>query len=205
MVKQLLTACAALAVASMAMTAEAAVVKTGGTAATGIVLTSPGIDTPQSNPAYFSGATTIGGDPIASDWTWSTIDGALTPTAIYQFVFDLTGFDVASAVLEGIWGVDNFGTVKLNNNVISELFAEPESNFRSLTSFGADLDALFVAGVNTLIFEVSDGSGPPAAFRAAVRVTATEISEVPLPAALSLFIAGIGGLAFASARRRQIA
>lgn len=205
MLKHLLTSCIALAAASIAFNAEAAVVKVGGTGAggTNIVLTSPGVDTPQANGAYFSGPTIVGGQAITSDWTWSTDDGVRTQTAVYEFVFDLTGFDVASAVLEGLWGVDNFGRVLLNGTVISELFPEPVTNFSSLTSFLTGVDALFLSTVNVLRFEVSDGpSGQPSAFRAAALVTA---SEIPLPAAFSLFVAGIGGLTFAAARRRQIA
>lgn len=206
--KNSLIALAASAALALSGAAEAAVVAVGGTGsagAGGFTLVSPGVSTDTGNGAYFNGPTVVGGQPIASDWVWPQDEGGFAPNAEYEFSFNLAGFDVASAVLEGLWGVDNFGAVFLNDVEISSLPGIQFGNFAILHAFTATLDSLFNAGANILRFTLGNGEGiNPAAFRAAVRVTADEIpSEVPLPGALPLFAAGIGAFAFARGRRQK--
>lgn len=200
---------AAAAALAFASGAEAAPVKVGGTGSTGagnFTLVSSGVSTDVGHPLYDNSPTVVGGVAIASDWVWPIIEGGFDSSAIYEFVFDLTGFDLASATLEGLWGADNFGAITLNGNEIDALPGEFYSNFAVLHAFSTTLDAYFNAGVNVLRFTlgnaVSEGINP-AAFRAAVRVTAVDLSEVPLPGALPLFAAGIASFAFARGRRRS--
>lgn len=195
--------------ALFATAANADVVKVGGTGAAppnagNIFLTSAGTSQASGNGAYNNNPTVVNGQAIASDWVWSFVNGVRTTAATYTFTFDLTGFNLTSAVFEGLWGVDNFGTISLNGNAISSLQGNGGVNFSTLTSFSTGVDAFFVAGLNTVTFALTDG-GPPAAFRAAVRVTADPNSNVvPLPAALPLFLAGLAGVGFAGRRRRAI-
>lgn len=207
--RALTIAAAMAAVLAFSGVAEAAVVAIGGTGsagAGGFNLISSGVSTDTGNGAYFNGPTIVGGQPIASGWVWPQDEGGFAPNATYEFTFNLTGFDVASAVLEGLWGVDNFGSVFLNDVEISSLPGVNFGNFAILHAFSATLDSLFNAGANVLRFSLGNAEAPgfnPAAFRAAVRVTADQIpSQVPLPGALPLFAAGIGAFAFARGRRQ---
>lgn len=188
--------------------ADAAVVAIGGTGSSGagnFTLTSSGVSTDTGNSAYFNGPTVVAGTPIASSWVWPQIDGGFAPNAVYEFVFDLTGFNLASATLEGLWGVDNFGSVSLNGNLLDALPNVDVTNFNILHAFSNTVDTFFNAGVNVLRFTLGnteDQGFNPAAFRAAVLVTAT--SEVPLPASLPLFLAGLGAFSFARGRRQAL-
>ncbi len=190
--------------------AQAAIVAIGGTGsagAGGFTLVSPGVSTDTGNPAYFNGQTIVGGQEIASDWVWPQVEGGFADSAEYVFEFDLSGFDPTSATLEGLWGVDNIGAVSLNGNLLDSLPNVDLANFNILHAFSTTIDLYFNPTVNFLRFTLSNGEGAgfnPAAFRAAVRVTADAISEVPLPGALPLFAAGIAAFAFARGRRRTV-
>ncbi|MEM8701888.1 MAG: hypothetical protein AAGF82_08690 [Pseudomonadota bacterium] len=137
----------------------------------------------------------------ASAWVWDS-NRALSPVT-FTHSFDLTGYDIGTASLSGVWGVDNFGTARLNGIVISSIpFGYPA--FQSLTAYAATSG--FVAGLNTLSFKVTNlgaySSRNPAAFRAEALVTAT---PVPLPAPLALLAGGLGMLGLAGWRRKRAA
>lgn len=152
-----------------------------------------------SNGAYASNGDAGATDP-SSQWVW-TGKGSNSPTsAVYTFSFDLTGFDLTTAVLSGVWGVDNNGTVSLNGNKIAELLGSDEQNFRTLHAYGTDHDAFFLAGLNTLTFSLFD-TGRPAAFRATAEVMA-EVSAVPVPASGVLLFGAVFAAAFAARRRK---
>jgi len=135
-----------------------------------------------------------------SNWVW---DANGDNTVTYTVTFNLTSFQIASAVLSGLWGVDNIGTVLLNGVQISEL-TYGVGAFASLTSYGSSNDGEFMTGVNTLQFvalnDISDTNGGPGpvAFRATVNVSA-----IPVPAALPLLAGAVGLLGFGAARRRN--
>ncbi|WP_108839267.1 VPLPA-CTERM sorting domain-containing protein [Tateyamaria sp. Alg231-49] len=136
-----------------------------------------------------------------SEWVWD-VNLALSPVT-FSHKFDLTGFDISTASLSGVWGVDNIGKAYLNGAEISSITFGVAA-FETLTAYGSTSG--FVDGLNTLSFVVENTgsySGPnPAAFRAEALIQAT---PVPLPAALPLLIAAIAGLGFAGRRRRRAA
>jgi hypothetical protein len=89
----------------------------------------------------------------------------------YQLVFDLTGFDPASAVLTGRWSSDNAGVeVRLNGQPTGVTF---DGNFGAFSP-EFTLRAGFIAGANTLDFVVNNAgdSVNPTGFRAELRGTA---------------------------------
>jgi hypothetical protein len=72
-------------------------------------------------------------------------------TYAYRTTFDLTGYDPATAKITGQWGADNSGTAIRLNGVSLGLTA---GSYSPLTPF--TIESGFVAGTNTLEFEILD-------------------------------------------------
>lgn len=114
--------------------------------------------------------------------------------------FDLTGYDPASAVISGDWGVDNDGEIFLNGVTTGiTLTGSNTANFNVLHAFS--ITSGFVSGVNTLSF-VNFDSGSPAAVRLDNAVLTA--NAVPEAATWVMLIAGFG-LTGAVMRRRRTA
>ncbi len=155
-----------------------------------------------NNQAYFQGATTP-----ASNWVWG-VDPTQDATINFTFSFDLTGYDLSTVSLSGIWGADNYGSVSLNGNVVSAL---PETiprytNYRTLTSYSTNEATYFNQGLNHLVYSATNVGGP-GGFRAAGEVfgdlapPTPANAPVPAPASLLLVLAGLAGL---GARRKRL-
>ncbi len=90
----------------------------------------------------------------------------------YRTTFDLTGFNPATAVINGAWAVDNAGSaIRLNGANLTGLSS---TNYSALTAF--TLNSGFVAGLNTLEFDNTDG-GCPNGLR--VELTGTAVITTP--------------------------
>jgi hypothetical protein len=76
-------------------------------------------------------------------------------TYAYRTTFSLAGFDPATARITGQWGADNRGTAVRLNGVSLGLTA---SGYSPLTAF--EINSGFVAGTNTLEFEIVDEGCP---------------------------------------------
>ena len=192
---------AAVAISIYASPATAATVAQGATLSDGtggIVLTNGNPLALQAHALYSSEVTTP-----TSQWVWDATSTTQSQTLSFQFLFDLTGYDASTASLTGLWGVDNAGSVLLNGNLISSL-PNPTlvSNFSSLTAILVNAgSSYFLPGANSLVFSLFNDA-PPAAFRAAVTVSA-DAAAVPIPAALPLFAAGLGAMGFMGWRRKR--
>ena len=192
---------AAVAISIYASPANAATVAQGATLSDGtggIVLTNGNPLALQAHALYSSEVTTP-----TSQWVWDATSTTQSQTLSFQFLFDLTGYDASTASLTGLWGVDNAGSVLLNGNLISSL-PNPTlvSNFSSLTAILVNAgSSYFLPGANSLVFSLFNDA-PPAAFRAAVTVSA-DAAAVPIPAALPLFPAGLGAMGFMGLRRTR--
>jgi hypothetical protein len=176
-------------VLSVSSLANAGLSLQGGTGTNGagnIVLTN-GTVVDTNNNAYFQGATTP-----ASNWVWdSEQSNGENEQLIFTFSFSLAGFDVTTASLSGLWGIDNVGTVLLNGNLLSSLPDVVVENFNTLHAFSAGPGSnAFVSGLNVLTFDVGNRGGP-GAFRASVEVTA----EVSTPSVAIMFLLGLVAVA----------
>ncbi|WP_374656097.1 PEPxxWA-CTERM sorting domain-containing protein [Phenylobacterium sp.] len=147
------------------------------------------------NPAYAA----EDGDSRWVSYSGSPFSGVGFTT--FQTTFDLTGYDIASAVLSGRWGVDNEGVVLLNGVQIASLSGTLYENFNQLHQFGANSG--FLQGLNTLQFVVHD-TGSPMAFRTDDMSLTANVSAVPEPATWAMMIVGFG-LVGATVRRRSLA
>ena len=145
---------ALVAVLLSPMVATADLIASFGTGSSGSevggTLTSSEIVFDVNHPAYFQGATTP-----ASNWVW-TDDPEGYADVTFTFDFDLTGFDLDTVVLMGMWGVDNIGSVFLNGNLLSSLPSVIKGNFNVLTAFSANQASLFNQGANSLVFSVGN-------------------------------------------------
>ena len=153
-----------------------------------------------NNVSYYQGTT-----PTASNWIWG-IDPNQDATIDFTFSFDLTGYDVSTISLEGMWGADNIGSVALNGNVLSELptVIPGSMNFKTLTSYSTSESSYFNQGINNLVYSVTNVGGP-GGFRAAGEIFADlgpspAPASVPAPASLMLVLLGLAGF---RARKRQ--
>jgi hypothetical protein len=159
------------------------------------------------NAAYYTGPLAAG-----SEWVWVG-DVETNDAAAFELVFDMTGYDVATAAVFGLWGVDNVGTVSLNGQDIASL-ASGWSSFGQLHEYGSSVPDHFRTGLNRLRFSARDQGGP-GALQATAIVTADALPEslpagvlapavpVPLPAGAMLLLTGLGVLGVRAMRARR--
>ncbi len=135
----------------------------------------------------------------------SANESIINTPGLYTFrtTFDLTGFDLNSAVITGKWVSDNNG-VNILINGISTGFTNSgwfydASGFSTFT-----IGSGFVAGLNTLDFIVlngpTGGSQNPIGLRVEMSGTA---SPVPIPPAIFLLGSGLTGLFYIRRRFKK--
>lgn len=136
--------------------------------------------------------------PQADQSTFDEANGVIG-TYIYQMQFNLTGYNPATAIINGIWTTDNPGQDILINGVstgITHLDGAQGSSFTFFTPF--TISSGFVEGLNTLDFVVYDtpftagspqsGSDNPSGLR--VELSGT-IEPVPEPSSVALLGFGL--------------
>lgn len=144
----------------------------------------------------------------SSTWIGPVVNGLNTNDAYgpsgnytYTTTFDLAGFDIASAVIHGLWATDNAGTDILLNGV-SVLNGQGSTGAGSLRSFSVwtpfSISSGFKEGVNTLQFVVNNSDTGPQGLRVELNAFAV---PVPEPTSLGLVGAGLASLAFRRRRR----
>jgi hypothetical protein len=115
----------------------------------------------------------------------------------YETRFDLTGFNPATATLNGFWAADQFGNILLNGTTPSGTgLSVPDLNWDvghdpNLTAFS--ITSGFVSGMNTLDFVVTMPDGFDG-----LRVRNMELTASPVPEPSTIIIAALGALGVAS-------
>ncbi len=139
----------------------------------------------------------------SSRWIGPNVVGGNGEPGVYTFetTFDLTGLDASSAVITGLWSVDNAGAdILLNGNPTGNAQV---GSFVELTPFSisAAEGDVFLPGLNTLSFSVENAApaAPPLANPIGLRVEGLVAYAVPEPGTWALLLLG-GLLAF---RRRR--
>jgi hypothetical protein len=126
-------------------------------------------------------------------WIWETAAG--TPvhvTRSFQTTFDLTGLDETTASLAGQWAADNTGLDILINGAST---GNTCGGFSTLCNF--NIASGFIAGINTLEFQVQDVGGISGFLVSSISGTADEsVTEVPEPGLIAIFALGLAGLGF---------
>ena len=149
------------------------------------------------------------GDYIANNATGT--NGAIGDWTFFVFrqMFDLTGFDPATAALSFQWGADDSGQgfasrgswtpkFSINGGGFVEYPGSPTATYDY--SSVVNLTSGFVSGKNTIDFYV-EGNGVTDGFELrALSFTADRLTSVPEPTTMTLF--GLGILGFANAGRR---
>jgi hypothetical protein len=153
--------------------------------------------------------------PGDADSTWISgrsdgQTGAGSSHTTYRTTFSLTGLNPFTAMISGLWGTDNEGTIFLNGvstgisltgSIPGVLDGTDAGSFTSLHAF--NISSGFVAGLNTLDFVILD-TGPPSAMRVD-NLSGTAAAVVPEPATWALMILGFGSAGAVLRRRRGVA
>ena len=109
--------------------------------------------------------------------------------------FDLAGLDATTALIAGQWAADNTGLdILINGNSTSNTCG----GFSVLCNF--NIASGFVAGINTLEFQVQDVGGIAGFLVSSISSSADAI-PVPEPGMIAIFGLGLIGLGLARRRR----
>jgi PEP-CTERM motif len=151
---------------------------------------------------YFNG--TYFADTADSAWVSPNANGSAGASGnyLYRLAVDLTGFNLSTVSISGIFGTDNDGDIWINDEGPSA--STGFGGFGTPTDFS--FDSGFVSGVNYIYVRMNNG-GDPTAFH--VRFGASEgdpddngpPTEVPEPGTLMLIGLGLVGIRLASRRR----
>jgi len=116
-------------------------------------------------------------------------DSSHNGSYLWTLEFDLSGFNASTASFAGRFSADNNATAYFNGEIIGSA-----AGFSQWYNFAA-ASHLFVAGINTLEFLVTNvkgSSGNPTGLR--VEFTNSQVAAVPVPGAVWMFLSGLFGM-----------
>ncbi|MFT4582348.1 MAG: hypothetical protein ACI8XZ_002097 [Gammaproteobacteria bacterium] len=128
-------------------------------------------------------------DSVESAWVSPNASGNAGSLGVYVYdlIVDLTGFDPSSAVISGVFGTDNSGSISLNGQV--PVASTTAGEFGVLKAF--TFSSGFVTGLNLIHVSVNN-QGDPTAFH--VLFGDATAAPVPVPATLWLLGSALGVL-----------
>jgi hypothetical protein len=146
-----------------------------------------------------------------SDAAWIGVGGGGFQSYTYSLSFDMSGLDLATASLSGLFGADNSAVVFLNGHELASYLTDHDGSyhsfqaFQALHGFSADSSA-FVAGTNVLSILVTDYDAPSAlvvsGLGGSAEIASNATAAVPEASSWSMMILGFG-LAGTAMRRRR--
>lgn len=125
--------------------------------------------------------------PTDSGWIWINANGLGSGSGdefTFQMQFDLTGFDPATVIITGAWGVDNNGTILLNGSIppagsgTFSMLGDAVSSFASEHAF--TISGGFQGQLNRLEVRVGNFGAASANNPAGLNVTKLKITGTPL-------------------------
>ncbi len=156
----------------------------------------PAIVTTPSDTNWYGGWVDNG---PASDWIARTSTDTNNGSGPYTFhnTFDLTGYDLSTVGLSGVWAIDDQGTLDLNGNLVATL---GNGAWTGLTAFSIDTGSpFFNQGLNTLNITITSDDNYLEAVRLGGIVTG-DLSGAPEPSTTFLLL---GGFAAAALKLRR--
>jgi hypothetical protein len=135
------------------------------------------------------------GDNSLSRWIGPNTDNLTGPKGLYtyQTTFDLTGLDHMTASISGRWATDDPGIDILINGNPTGIIA---NGFTAFTDFS--INSGFIAGLNTLDFQVLNSRGPTG-----LRVEIANANAVALDEPYALALLGLGLIGLGINRRKK--
>jgi hypothetical protein len=145
-----------------------------------------------------------------SEWITPLLGAGNTASAsaaggnyVYQTTFDLTGINLATTLIKGNVTADN-GITDILINGHSTGFAMGGPNSGAYGSFNSfSINNGFQSGLNTLTFDVVNGSGPTG-LRVNFNGTGSILTPVPEPETWAMMVAGFGMMGLMVRRRRTV-
>ena len=136
------------------------------------------------------------GDNSLSSWIGPNTDDLIGPGGLftYQTTFDLNGLDHTTASITGRWATDDQGLGILINGISTGI--TNANGFGAFTDF--TINSGFIAGLNTLDFQVTNGHGPTG-----LRVEITNANAVALDEPYALALLGLGLLGLGINRHKK--
>ena len=136
------------------------------------------------------------GDNSLSRWIGPNTDNLTGPKGLYtyQTTFDLNGLDHTTASITGRWATDDQGLGILINGISTGI--TNANGFGAFTDF--TINSGFIAGLNTLDFQVTNGHGPTG-----LRVEITNANAVALDEPYALALLGLGLLGLGINRHKK--
>lgn len=135
-----------------------------------------------------------------SGWIARTADNTANGAGAYTFhnIFDLTGYDLSTVALSGLWTIDDQGTVDLNGNTVATLGG---GTWTGLSAFSVETgSAFFNQGLNTLNITITSNDNFLEAVRLEGAVTG-DLSSAPEPSTTLLLLGGFAAAAFKLRRK----
>ena len=143
------------------------------------------------------------GAPSGSAWIGPAPGDATSPVGDYTYsiMFDMTGLDLATAMISAQVSSDNHTVVRLNDNLVS--FNNGSQGYLFLTDLL--IEDGFTGGINTLSFVVTNepysGLNPSGLLIANISGSAMASSPTPEPSTAILLALGLAGLTAVGRRR----